>query len=176
MLHRYIYFPTNGILLFQVLQQAGNVERLGRFLWSLPACDKLHNNESVLKAKAIVAFHRGNFKELYKILESHQFSPHNHAKLQALWLKAHYIEAERLRGTQVPFTFPLQTNHLQADLWAPWVNTEWGENFLFQGPFGTVKRRVIVLRKSQEVCYVIGTRTTPILVQEKKGNWLMLPV
>ncbi|ENN77312.1 protein sine oculis [Dendroctonus ponderosae] len=82
----------------EVLQQAGNVERLGRFLWSLPACDKLHNNESVLKAKAIVAFHRGNFKELYKILEGHQFSPHNHAKLQALWLKAHYIEAERLRG------------------------------------------------------------------------------
>ncbi|XP_023310530.1 homeobox protein SIX1-like [Anoplophora glabripennis] len=82
----------------EVLQQAGNVERLGRFLWSLPACDKLHNNESVLKAKAIVAFHRGNFKELYKLLESHTFSPHNHAKLQALWLKAHYIEAERLRG------------------------------------------------------------------------------
>lgn len=83
-----------------MLQQAGNVERLGRFLWSLPACDKLHNNESVLKAKAIVAFHRGNFKELYRILESHTFSPHNHPKLQALWLKAHYIEAERLRGNQ----------------------------------------------------------------------------
>ncbi|XP_018578507.1 uncharacterized protein LOC108916692 [Anoplophora glabripennis] len=69
-----------------------------RFLWSLPACDKLHNNESVLKAKAIEAFHGGNFKELYKLLEGHTFSPHNHAKLQALWLKAHYIEAERLRG------------------------------------------------------------------------------
>jgi hypothetical protein len=91
----------NSLPPLQVLQQAGNVERLGRFLWSLPACDKLHNNESVLKAKAIVAFHRGNFKELYKILESHQFSPHNHAKLQALWLKAHYIEAERLRGSTV---------------------------------------------------------------------------
>lgn len=82
----------------EVLQQAGNVERLGRFLWSLPACDKLHNNESVLKAKAIVAFHRGNFKELYRILESNTFNPHNHPKLQALWLKAHYVEAERLRG------------------------------------------------------------------------------
>ncbi|GLV37835.1 sine oculis [Carabus blaptoides fortunei] len=82
----------------EVLQQAGNVERLGRFLWSLPACDKLHNNESVLKAKAIVAFHRGNFKELYRILENNTFSPHNHPKLQALWLKAHYVEAERLRG------------------------------------------------------------------------------
>ncbi|XP_004582837.2 homeobox protein SIX2 isoform X2 [Ochotona princeps] len=82
----------------EVLQQGGNIERLGRFLWSLPACEHLHKNESVLKAKAVVAFHRGNFRELYKILESHQFSPHNHAKLQQLWLKAHYIEAEKLRG------------------------------------------------------------------------------
>lgn len=82
----------------QVLQQAGSVERLSRFLWSLPACTRLHRHESVLKAKAIVAFHRGQFKELYRILESHTFSPNNHPKLQALWLKAHYIEAERLRG------------------------------------------------------------------------------
>ncbi|XP_046658849.1 homeobox protein six1a-like [Homalodisca vitripennis] len=82
----------------EVLQQSGNIERLGRFLWSLPACEKLHKNESVLKAKAMVAFHRGNFKDLYRLLESHQFSPHNHPKLQALWLKAHYVEAEKLRG------------------------------------------------------------------------------
>jgi hypothetical protein len=74
------------------------MDRLARFLWSLPGCEKLQKNESVLKAKAVVAFHRCNFKELYKILETHQFSPHNHPKLQALWLKAHYIEAEKLRG------------------------------------------------------------------------------
>ncbi|KOB51856.1 Sine oculis-like protein, partial [Operophtera brumata] len=66
----------------QVLQQAGNIERLGRFLWSLPACERLHAHESVLKAKAMVAFHRGNFKELYRLLESHTFSAHNHTKLQ----------------------------------------------------------------------------------------------
>lgn len=42
----------------EVLQQAGNVERLGRFLWSLPQCEKIQLNESVLKAKAVVAFHR----------------------------------------------------------------------------------------------------------------------
>ncbi|KAL7856764.1 hypothetical protein SRHO_G00156630 [Serrasalmus rhombeus] len=82
----------------EVLQQGGNIERLGRFLWSLPACEHLHKNESVLKAKAVVAFHRGNFRELYKVLESHQFSPHNHPKLQQLWLKAHYMEAEKVRG------------------------------------------------------------------------------
>lgn len=42
----------------EVLQQAGNIERLGRFLWSLPQCEKIQLNESVLKAKAVVAFHR----------------------------------------------------------------------------------------------------------------------
>ncbi|XP_013785875.1 homeobox protein six1-like [Limulus polyphemus] len=82
----------------EVLQQSGNIDRLGRFLWSLPACEHLHKNESVLKARALVAFHRGNFKELYHILESHNFSPAAHPKLQTLWLKAHYIEAERIRG------------------------------------------------------------------------------
>ena len=82
----------------EVLQQSGDVERLARFLWSLPALETLQKNESVLKAKALVAFHRGNFKDLYKILESHAFAPSAHPKLQALWLKAHYIEAERVRG------------------------------------------------------------------------------
>ncbi len=69
-----------------------------RFLWSLPPCELLHRNESVLKAKALVYFHKGNFKELYRIIESFQFSEHNHSKLQMLWMKAHYIEAEKLRG------------------------------------------------------------------------------
>ncbi|XP_069765600.1 homeobox protein six1-like [Narcine bancroftii] len=82
----------------EVLQQGGSIERLGRFLWSLPACDRLQKNESVLKAKAMVAFHRGNFRELYKILESCHFSVRSHPKLQQLWLKAHYTEAEKLRG------------------------------------------------------------------------------
>jgi len=82
----------------EVLQNSGNVDRLARFLWSLPACDHLHKNESVLKAKCVVAFHTGNFKELYKILESYPFSVYSHTKLQSLWLKAHYSEAEKLRG------------------------------------------------------------------------------
>ncbi|XP_060727628.1 homeobox protein six1-like isoform X2 [Tachysurus vachellii] len=82
----------------EVLQQGEDLERLGRFLWSLPACDRLHKNESVLQAKAAVAFHREDFGELYRILESHQFSTQSHAVLQQLWLRAHYAEAERLRG------------------------------------------------------------------------------
>ena len=81
-----------------VLQQSGNIDRLARFLWSLPACEQIQKNESVLKAKALIAFHQGNFQELYRIIENNSFSPESHPKMQQLWLQAHYIEAERLRG------------------------------------------------------------------------------
>lgn len=82
----------------EVLQQSGQITRLDRFLWSLPPCQSLQSHESVLQAKAVVAFNRHDFKQLYAILERHDFPAHAHNKLQQLWLEAHYIEAERLRG------------------------------------------------------------------------------
>jgi len=80
----------------EVLQSAGHVERLARFLNSLPACQHLHQNESVLKAKAVAAMHAGNFRELYRILETHQFSPANHPCLQV---------SERILSTMLPVVF-----------------------------------------------------------------------
>ena len=70
----------------------------GDFLWTLPTCENFHNHESVVKAKAVVAFRRGNYRELYNILERYQFAPCSHPQLQQLWLQAHYNEAEKLRG------------------------------------------------------------------------------
>ncbi|XP_023216317.1 homeobox protein SIX6-like [Centruroides vittatus] len=86
----------------ETLEESGDIERLGRFLWSLPVahpnCSELNKNESVLRARSLVAFHTGNFRELYHILENHRFTKASHAKLQAMWLEAHYQEAEKLRG------------------------------------------------------------------------------
>ncbi|XP_001625159.2 homeobox protein SIX3 [Nematostella vectensis] len=86
----------------ETLEESGDVERLARFLWSLPVApgtlEALGKHESVLRARAIVAFHMGNFRDLYHILETHRFTRESHAKLQAMWLEAHYQEAERLRG------------------------------------------------------------------------------
>ena len=87
----------------ETLEDSGDIERLGRFLWSLPVAhpniEELNRNESVLRAKAIVAFHMGNFREMYQILESAKFETRDsHIKLQTLWLEAHYQEAEKLRG------------------------------------------------------------------------------
>ena len=92
------FTPEQIACVCEVLQQGGSIDRLARFLWSLPNCDEISNNESVLKAKAVVAFHHGNFQELYNIIENHNFSISSHVKLQSLWLKAHYIEAEKVRG------------------------------------------------------------------------------
>lgn len=86
----------------ETLEESGDIERLARFLWSLPVAHpnigELAKSESVLRARAIVAFHSGNFRELYHITESHKFGKDSHAKLQAMWLEAHYQEAEKLRG------------------------------------------------------------------------------
>lgn len=86
----------------ETLEESGDIERLARFLWSLPdhpsACEAFNRHEAVLRARALVAFHAGRFRELYHILTSYKFTKQYHAKLQTLWLEAHYQETERLRG------------------------------------------------------------------------------
>ncbi|KAG7470846.1 hypothetical protein MATL_G00118240 [Megalops atlanticus] len=93
-------FSTDQLAcLCEALLQAGNVDRLCKFLSSIPpSADLLRGNETLLKAQALVAFHREEFKEMYTILESHYFHPSNHGFLQDLYLQARYKEAERSRG------------------------------------------------------------------------------
>ena len=45
-----------------------------------------------------MAFENENFRELYSIIESREFSPQHHMQLQDLWYRAHYKEAEGVRG------------------------------------------------------------------------------
>ncbi|XP_077092807.1 homeobox protein SIX4a [Siphateles boraxobius] len=92
------FSPEQVACVCEALQQGGNVDRLARFLWSLPQSDLLRGNESILRAQALVAFHQARYQELYRILESHSFSPSCHSSLQDLWYKARYTEAEKARG------------------------------------------------------------------------------
>ncbi|XP_064809758.1 homeobox protein SIX4-like [Oncorhynchus masou masou] len=92
------FSPEQVACVCEALQQGGNVDRLSRFLWSLPQSDLLRGNESILKAQALVAFHQARYQELYSVLENHNFSPFNHSSLQDLWYKARYTEAEKARG------------------------------------------------------------------------------
>ncbi|XP_067943617.1 homeobox protein SIX6-like [Watersipora subatra] len=92
------FSPEQIACVCEALQQSGDVERLSRFLWSLPPSELLRSNESVLKARAVVAFHRSDFRDLYTILEGHNFDSVNHQVLQQMWYKAHYVEAAKIRG------------------------------------------------------------------------------
>ncbi|KAI7805884.1 homeobox protein SIX4a [Triplophysa rosa] len=92
------FSPEQVACVCEALQQGGNVDRLSRFLWSLPQSDLLRGNESILRAQALVAFHQARYQELYSILESHSFNPSCHSALQDLWYKARYTEAEKARG------------------------------------------------------------------------------
>nr|XP_033807070.1 homeobox protein SIX4 isoform X2 [Geotrypetes seraphini] len=92
------FSPDHVACVCEALQQGGNLDRLARFLWSLPQSDLLRGNESILKARALVAFHQGRYQELFGVLESHNFDSSNHSLLQDLWYKARYTEAEKARG------------------------------------------------------------------------------
>lgn len=82
----------------EALQQKGDIEKLTNFLCSLPPSEFFKTNESVLRARAMVAYNLGQFHELYSLLETHCFSMKYHVDLQSLWFKAHYKEAEKVRG------------------------------------------------------------------------------
>uniref|UniRef100_A0A182N3U4 Homeobox domain-containing protein n=1 Tax=Anopheles dirus TaxID=7168 RepID=A0A182N3U4_9DIPT len=92
------FSPDQIQCMCEALQQEGDLEKLATFLWSLSPSDLISGNESLLRARALVAYHRGLYHELYAVLESHFFAPKYHADLQALWFKAHYREAEKVRG------------------------------------------------------------------------------
>lgn len=82
----------------ETLLQAGDMERLGRFLSILPLHAEVSRpSEVILRAKASVAFHRGTFKEVYSILETNSFTSKYHTEMQNMWYRAHYKEAEKIR-------------------------------------------------------------------------------
>ncbi|EDW79077.2 uncharacterized protein Dwil_GK12359 [Drosophila willistoni] len=94
-----LQFSTDQIqCMCEALQQKGDIEKLTTFLCSLPPSEFFRTNESVLRARAMVAYNLGQFHELYNLLETHCFSIKYHVDLQNLWFKAHYKEAEKVRG------------------------------------------------------------------------------
>jgi len=58
------------------LEQVGDTSRLARFLWSLPTDRRstaaFDQYEPVLRARALIAFHSGQFHHLYSILATYR--------------------------------------------------------------------------------------------------------
>lgn len=100
-----IYNKTYGFrmeqvtCIIEVLINSREINKLAKFILSLPKQPAdISKSEVVLKARAMIFFHRGQFRELYELLENNNFSIENHPTMQNLWLKAHYIESEKIRG------------------------------------------------------------------------------
>ncbi|XP_055471668.1 homeobox protein SIX5 [Psammomys obesus] len=92
------FSPEQVACVCEALLQAGHAGRLSRFLGALPPAERLRGSDPVLRARALVAFQRGEYAELYRLLESRPFPAAHHAFLQDLYLRARYQEAERARG------------------------------------------------------------------------------
>lgn len=92
-------FSLADIIRFcEFLEKDGQIDRLSRFLWSLPSSIRgISSSEAIAVFRAVAAFHTGNFHELYRILEGRRFSEKFHEKLQRLWYNARYVEAEKSR-------------------------------------------------------------------------------
>ncbi|ESO10742.1 hypothetical protein HELRODRAFT_72129 [Helobdella robusta] len=95
----FIFNDEQIACLCEVLLRSSDISPLYKLVPTLP--ERAMKVESVLKARAYLAFHSGSFKDLYKILEENQFTPSSHPSMQSLWTTAHYLEAERMRGRQL---------------------------------------------------------------------------
>jgi homeobox protein SIX4 len=88
----------------EALQQSGKIDKLIKLLQLLPTKSSssdailIHQHDSVLKSRAMIYYHQSKFRELYYLLETHAFDIHHHSELQQLWYKAHYMEAQKIRG------------------------------------------------------------------------------
>jgi len=97
----FVFSVDQVAVLCDILHKSNLIDRLAQFVWTIPKLDEYRYNESVLKAQALISFHHRNFKELYTILQSHHFSTDNYPELQELWMRAHYFEAEKIRGREL---------------------------------------------------------------------------
>ena len=92
------------ICVCEAIQQSGKIDKLIKLLQLLPAKSSspnatlIHQHDSILKARASILYHQSKFRDLYSLLETHHFNMHYHAELQQLWYKAHYMEAQKIRG------------------------------------------------------------------------------
>lgn len=93
-------FSVSDIARFcEFLEENEQMERLDRFLWSLPtSVGEISSCEEIAVSRAVVAFHKNNFQEFYRIVTERTFSRKFHEKMRRLWYKARYIDAQTSRG------------------------------------------------------------------------------
>lgn len=99
----YAFKPDQVACVCEALIQRNDIEGLKRFIGS-PSIGagvvgpKGVRNQSVDVARAVLELHAENYREMFAILESNDFDARYHPMLQQMWYKAHYAEAQKIRG------------------------------------------------------------------------------
>ena len=76
---------------------SGEIEKLLVFMGSLPSPSYL-DNDTITKGHIYTAFYTQQYYQVFFLVQSRIFHQEHHRELQAMWLQAHYNDAERLRG------------------------------------------------------------------------------
>ena len=97
-INNFPFNPEQTACICQVMEISNELKKLEKFMWTIPNYEVYQQNESVLRAKAHLAYHEQQYKEVYRIIQSGNFSLQHHHSLQQLWLNAHYSEAENCRN------------------------------------------------------------------------------
>ncbi|CAH8456114.1 unnamed protein product [Schistosoma turkestanicum] len=85
----------------QVLYHNQDIDRLKTFLSKISTTTMYHNNEIIVKCRALVLFINKEFTELLRILNNFPFSFYNHNEMQNLWYQTQYAQIEKSRGHQL---------------------------------------------------------------------------
>ena len=171
-----VNFSTEQIArVCETLEENGDIDRLGRFLWSLQiapgSANLLGQHESILRARALVAFHLGNYRELYHLLENHKYTRDSHAKLQAMWMEAHYQEAEKLRGRPLgPVGDHPESSLSRLRLIFRWTSIAYERNIHCRARFGTANRKHIASKNARVPYCENGTCRIPIRIRRRNAS------
>lgn len=120
-------------------------------------------------------------RELYAILERHKFTKTSHGKLQAMWLEAHYHEAEKLRGRPLGKANKNKTyfsvDWLSNFTWQVLLtNTAFERSFRCRAPSGMASKKRIALKSALAAYFASGIFKIRTRTPLKNANSRLQPV
>ncbi|KAM7535244.1 hypothetical protein Aperf_G00000100316 [Anoplocephala perfoliata] len=92
--------PDQLLYLCEMVQKSEDYSRLHQLLAYCrdAAPPSVQQSDTVVKCLAVLALLEGRYQDVFAILQTRYFAPRHHARLQELWLRGHYEEAEQARG------------------------------------------------------------------------------
>ncbi|KAG7238502.1 hypothetical protein INR49_030775 [Caranx melampygus] len=142
----------------ETLEESGDVERLGRFLWSLPvapaACEVLNKNESVLRPGP-------------SSLSTRAISVNSTTSWRTTSSPKSRTRSCRRCGSK------RTTRRLRScgdARWGRWTNTGCGRSSPYPEPSGMESRKPTASRREPGTCYESGICRIPTRIPVKRGS------